>query len=806
MNQSVLYEKLKRVIEDFSWNNRINKDKKLTWSGLTDPSLLLIFLSIGFGLVVWVIDALLDHLIFYTNYDSFLEILITNPPEHEVYVRMLILGLFLVFGVIIAVVFARRKRINVELEKAKKQAEENKDTAERYLNIAAEIIFSLDLEGNISLLNDSGHRLLGYEKGALIGKNWFTTCIPKDSQNSVRQKFNKLTQGDIKEGKLVEGPVITKTGERKTILWYNSILKDSNQNITGILTSGEDITARKETERQLEESKNFISALLNNLNVGVVACDGEGILTYFNKKTEEFHGLPQRNIPPEEWADYYDIYTQDGKTKMNTEDIPLYRALRGEYFNEIEMVIKPKEGNSLSILASGQPLKNAQGSITGAVVAMHDITDRKLKEKHLIELNQQLSQQKEEIAAQNEEYESLNEELNEKNRELQRINRELEKAKEQAEESERLKSAFLANMSHEIRTPMNGIMGFSQMLQEKDYPRDKQKQFLDIIHSRTQHLLNIINDLLDVSKIEAKQLTLQFQDFYLNDVIQELYRVYKNQLITKENDRIQLKANKALEHQESYIHTDPNRFRQIMDNLLSNAIKFTHEGTIEFGYELESEDRLLFYVRDSGEGIPKNQQEHIFERFRQADNSTARIQEGTGLGLTISKNLVEVLGGEMWMTSEEGEGSIFYFILPYERKPARKEQKKKEDQVTYEGQGKTLLIIEDDPTSLQYMKELLEPSGFNIIACSTGKEGYEAFLNHPEIDLILMDIKLPDINGLELTQKIRAATHNNEVPIIAQTAYAMEGDAQKSIDAGCDDYISKPIDKKQLLAKIYKFI
>jgi signal transduction histidine kinase/CheY-like chemotaxis protein len=414
-----------------------------------------------------------------------------------------------------------------------------------------------------------------------------------------------------------------------------------------------------------------------------------------------------------------------------------------------------------------------------------DITQRKEAEKKLEEKNEALKKSLEHI---------------------KNINAELEKAKEKAEESDRLKSAFLANMSHEIRTPMNGIMGFSQMLQRKDYPKDKQKQFLDIINSRAQHLLYIINDLVDISKIEANQLTLRFQNFYLNDVIQELYRAHKNQLITKGKGHIRVKVNKALEHQEAYIHTDPYRFRQIIDNLLSNAIKFTQEGTIEFGYELQSKNTLLFYVRDTGEGIPPDQQEHIFDRFRQADEPTAKTQEGTGLGLTISKNLVELLGGKMWMTSEEGEGSIFYFTLPYERKPARKEQKKKEGHVTNEGQGKTLLIIEDDPTSLEYMKELLEPNGFKLITCETGNEGYDAFTNNPDIDLILMDIKLPDTTGLEVTRKIRGSSTNKKVPIIAQTAYAMSEDAQKSLDAGCDDYISKPIDKKQLLTKINQLI
>ncbi|MGM0613384.1 MAG: PAS domain S-box protein, partial [Bacteroidota bacterium] len=386
--------------------------------------------------------------------------------------------------------------------------------------------------------------------------------------------------------------------------------------------------------------------------------------------------------------------------------------------------------------------------------------------------------------------------------------KELIKAKEKAEESDRLKSAFLANMSHEIRTPMNSIIGFSQILQESDYPKEQQKKFIDIIHSRTQHLLHIINDLVDVSKIEANQLTLNVQHFYLNNLMQELYSVFSNELTNRENDHIQLKLYLGLNYEESYIESDFNRFRQIMDNLLKNAVKFTEEGTIEFGYELWHEDKLLFYVKDSGVGIPKEQQEHIFERFRQVDDSSTRAYEGTGLGLTISKNLVVLLGGEMWLKSKEGEGSVFYFTLPYEDKSSKqsREEKKAEGGISNK-EEKTLLLIEDDPTSREYMKALLEPNGLSLITCETGEEGYEAFINHPEIELILMDIKLPDTNGLEVARKIRASSDKNrEVPIIAQTAYAMSGDDKKSMEAGCNDYISKPVDSKELLEKIGKFI
>ena len=245
---------------------------------------------------------------------------------------------------------------------------------------------------------------------------------------------------------------------------------------------------------------------------------------------------------------------------------------------------------------------------------------------------------------------------------------ELVKAKEQAEESNRLKSAFLANMSHEIRTPINSIMGFSEILRDEELPRDEQKTLLDIIYSRTNQLLHIINDIVDVSKIEANQLQLKFQHDYVNDIIQKIYDIYLNELKINRKEQIVLKVNKGLAYKDSYIHTDPNRLQQIIDNLLGNALKHTYKGTIEFGYKLWSEGTLLFYVMDTGIGIPPDQQKYIFERFRQGKDSISETNEGTGLGLTISKNLVGLLGGKMWMTSKEGHGSIFYFTLPYETK------------------------------------------------------------------------------------------------------------------------------------------
>ena len=539
--------------------------------------------------------------------------------------------------------------------------------------------------------------------------------------------------------------------------------------------------------QRTEEVVNKLSRAVEQSSVSVMITNREGAIEYVNPFFTELTGYSFEDVKGK----------NPGILKSGHQSAAFYKELWDTILSgndwEGEFLNKKKNGELYWVKAVISTIVNSEGAITNFVGINEDITDRKKAEKLLQERN-------EEIKAQNEEYENINEEL-------RQTNEELLEAKERAEESDRLKSAFLANMSHEIRTPMNGIMGFSQMLQEKEFSQAKQRKFLDIIHSRASHLLNIINDIVDVSKIEANQLTLDYQDFCLNDVMKELYRVYKNQFNIKGKSQIQLKLNQSLEDDKSFIYSDPSRFRQIMDNLLNNALKFTYEGSIEFGYEFNSEGQLLFYVKDTGIGITRKEQEYIFERFRQSEATTSRSHEGTGLGLTISRNLVELMGGQMGVESKEGEGSVFYFTLPYKtrRKTVNKESTKELQDQPF-GESRTILIIEDDPTSLEYMKEMLEPGGFEVLVCKTGEEGYEAFLNNPEINLILMDIKLPDTTGLELTRKIRASDRRSDVPIIAQTAYAMSDDAKKSIDAGCNDYIRKPIAKKKLFIKMGKYI
>ncbi len=546
-----------------------------------------------------------------------------------------------------------------EREKNRKALEESKETAENYLNIAAEIILTLDLDGTISLLNDSGHKLLGYERGSLEGKNWLETCLPEEQKEPVRNLLYDLSKGQTKDIKIIEGLVLTKSGEKRSILWHNSVLKDDYGHATGLLTSGEDITEKKKTEEKLR--------LINN-----------------------------------------------------------------------------------------------------------------------------------EIAAQNEEYEAINEELNEKNDELLNVNRQLNLARKKAEESDKLKSSFLANISHEIRTPMNGILGFSNLLKNPKLKGEKKEKYIELIQQSGERMLDIISNLLDISKIEAGHVEIFKEPTNINDLMTYLFDFFK-----AEAEKKQLKLTKSpnLEEDKAFILTDYTKLNQIMVNLIKNAIKYTHEGEVQFGCTHEGK-HLRFYVKDTGIGIPTEVQTKIFERFRQAELIIAREYEGAGLGLSISKAFVEMLGGTIHLESVPEKGSTFSFTIPAELpKPveefANKDLKEHEAKVN---KSYTLLIAEDDGTSYYLMEEILIDQGFNLLHAKNGKEAVEMVNKKGQIDLILMDVKMPVMDGYQAIAKIREAWP--DIPVIAQTAFASPRDEVRALKAGANDFISKPINENIFLEKI----
>ena len=375
---------------------------------------------------------------------------------------------------------------------------------------------------------------------------------------------------------------------------------------------------------------------------------------------------------------------------------------------------------------------------------------------------------------------------------------ELIAAKEKAEESDRLKTAFLANISHEIRTPMNGILGFTELLKEPELSGEKQSGYINLIQQSGKRMLNIINDLIDISRIEAGETILKITETPVNLLLHELNNFFKPEADSKE---IRLTCSTGLSDDESIIATDRSKLHQILTNLIQNAFKFTSTGSIDFGYTRH--DRTLeFYVIDSGIGIPVEMKEKIFERFRQVDNSLTRHHEGSGLGLSISKAYVTMLGGTIRVESVTGRGSAFFFTLPYN--PPRRstiEQPAAESVALFpNGRNLTILIAEDDMVCSLVVKMYLKSDNITILSAVNGQEAVDLVVQHPEINLVLMDIKMPEMNGFEATRMIRQL--RPELPVIAQTAFTSAEVKSQAEKAGCNRIITKPIDRSELLMLI----
>ena len=382
---------------------------------------------------------------------------------------------------------------------------------------------------------------------------------------------------------------------------------------------------------------------------------------------------------------------------------------------------------------------------------------------------------------------------------------ELFAAKEKAEESDRLKSAFLANMSHEIRTPMNGIIGFAELLKEPDLKSENRQKYLEIIEKSGARMLGIINDIVDISKIEAGLMKLDIKESHIAEQIEEIYTFFKPEAEAK---RINLSYTNSLSAKEAIIKTDGGKLYAVLTNLVKNAIKYTHEGSIQLGYNLKTEGKskvLEFYVKDTGIGISPDRQKAIFDRFIRADIVDKMAYQGAGLGLAISKAYVEMLGGELWVESEKGRGSTFYFTLPYNAESATEATDQhsgpsgKNDDV----RKLNILIVEDDELSELFLEEIVKDYSKETLKARTGVEAVEFCRYNPGIDLVLMDIRLPEMHGHEATRQIRE--FNKEVVIIAQTADGLHEDREKAIMSGCNDYIAKPFSGAELQGLINKY-
>ncbi|MBN2484861.1 MAG: response regulator [Bacteroidales bacterium] len=392
----------------------------------------------------------------------------------------------------------------------------------------------------------------------------------------------------------------------------------------------------------------------------------------------------------------------------------------------------------------------------------------------------------------------------------------LKEAKNQAENADKLKSAFLANMSHEIRTPMNSIVGFAGLLADNETSSNDKKEYVELINSSCNTLLHLIDDILDISKIEAGQITISRSTCNLNSVLNELYLSFKEINAQSNHEKVILDLNIPPGLENIMVNTDEIRLKQILSNLLSNAVKFTHNGIIEIGFSvierIKKHERKKFvkvFVKDTGIGIDPTIQELIFERFTKIESDNNKLYRGAGLGLTISKKLVELLGGEIWVESFPGKGATFFFTLPAPVEVAGIEniepvscaspsQTSKPDYF-----DKTILIVEDDPANFELLRIMLKRTGASIEWAVNGTEAIE-FCKVSAPDLILMDIKMPEMDGYQAIAMLKQLKISS--PVVAQTAFARIEDEDNIIRSGFDGYLSKPIDKNKLNQLLSKFL
>jgi PAS domain S-box-containing protein len=500
---------------------------------------------------------------------------------------------------------------------------------------------------------------------------------------------------------------------------------------------------KKTTEEELQQSYMFSESLLKTIPFGMDIVDETGTILFHSDNFKKLFG--EKSIGKKCWELYRDDQTQcpycplaEGITVGETEAYESHGILGGRIFE---------------ISHTGMMYKDKKAMLE----IFQDITDRKLNEDELI------------------------------------------KAKDKAEESDRLKTAFLHNISHEIRTPMNAIVGFSTLLSEPDIDSESRKSYTEVIMQSSNHLLGIITDIVDISNIEANLVKLVKTEVNLNSTFRSLHDHFIPKATEKE---LILSFENELPDSEAFFVTDNSKLVQILTNLINNALKFTHNGEIKFGYKVK-ESFLEFYVSDSGIGIAPEYHSRIFDRFYQVQSIVSRIYEGTGLGLAISKAYVELLGGEIKVSSEPGTGSTFFFTIPYQKQVMKTESLCENEVVEgYTFPVKmTILVAEDIDSNFKLIKYFLSRSNVNVLRASNGKEAVEKATSE-KIDLILMDIKMPVMDGYTATKLIR--TTNPDIPIIAQTAYADDRDI--AIGSGCSGFISKPFDKSGLLKVIREFI
>ncbi|MDF1546988.1 MAG: PAS domain S-box protein, partial [Bacteroidales bacterium] len=626
------------------------------------------------------------------------------------------------------------------------------------LNSMPSPVYYKNTEGQYMGCNAEFANFFGLKTEQIIGKYTRDINAPDASETIIKEDEQLFKTG---KKQIKEVLSTYKDGKTHHFILSKTAFYNPDKSLGGLVGVMVEITRQKQMEEELRESEMFFKGITDSANDAIILTDEKFKIHFWNKAAELLFGYSKEEILNEQlYTNILDI--KNKKTFVDSVSEISLGDKKTTLANIIELEAFHKNRKKFPVEFSISDIKIRKKKYI--IIIAKDNTQRKKTEHSLLE------------------------------------------AKEKAEEADRLKSSFLSNMSHEIRTPMNAIVGFSQLLANAGFDETKKQVFIEQINLNSDSLLQLIEDIIYVSKIEAGKIEIKMNMCLINSLLNELEISFIEHKRRLGKEHLPLEVIKSIKNPNFSILTDSQRFKQIMTNLIGNALKFTEEGSISFGYEVKDENELLFFVKDTGLGINKEKLRYVFDRFTKVSASKTKLYGGTGLGLSITKHLVERLGGKIWVESKEDVGSTFYFTLPYKvssTEPKKESiSKSKIEKMSLENTH--ILIAEDEQMNYFFLQEALSNTGASLEWAKNGLEAVKFIESERTFDLVLMDMKMPIMDGYEATEKIKKI--KPEIPVIAQTAYAMPEEQKKGYQAGCDFYLSKPIDPDLLIDTIHKYL